>query len=161
MSKPQPNRHRPDLAQDPLALDRQLCFALYSTSLAVTKLYKPLLDPLGLTYPQYLVMLVLWEQDRLAVSALGERLQLDSGTLSPLLKRLEAGGLLARQRDEADERRVLVHLTPQGRRLKARAASIPERLVCAMGCGLDELSDLTGRVQTLRAQLAANASCEG
>ena len=86
----------------PLALDRQLCFALYSTSLAMTKLYRPLLEPLGLTYPRYLVMLALWEQDELSVSDLGERLQIDSGTLSPLLKRLDAAELLTRRRDPAD-----------------------------------------------------------
>src|SRR5256885_12152698 len=89
-----------------LRLDNQLCFALYSASLAMTKLYKPLLDELGLTYPQYLVMLALWEQDGLAVSGLGERLSLDSGTLTPLLKRLEAAGLISRLRDVEDERRV-------------------------------------------------------
>src|SRR5438105_12628747 len=105
-----------------LRLDNQLCFALYSASLAMTKLYKPLLDPLGLTYPQYLAMLVLWERDGITVSELGERLQLDSGTLTPLLKRLESQGLLARERDRADERRVLLQLTPAGRALKARAA---------------------------------------
>src|SRR6187200_246404 len=94
-----------------LALDNQLCFALYSSSLAMTKLYKPLLDPLGLTYPQYLVMLVLWEGDGVTVSELGQRLMLDSGTLTPLLKRLESAGVLQRLRDVADERRVLVRLT--------------------------------------------------
>src|SRR5688572_14095542 len=89
-----------------LLLDNQLCFALYSTSLAMTKLYKPLLEELGLTYPQYLAMLVLWERDGLMVSELGERLYLDSGTLTPLLKRLEAAGYIARLRDVEDERRV-------------------------------------------------------
>ena len=92
-----------------LLLDNQLCFALYSTSLAMTKVYKPLLDELGLTYPQYLAMLVLWERDGLMVSELGERLFLDSGTLTPLLKRLEGAGLVARIRDVADERRVHVY----------------------------------------------------
>ena len=94
-----------------LLLDNQLCFALYSTSLAMTKLYKPLLEELGLTYPQYLVMLVLWEQDDVAVSELGSRLYLDSGTLTPLLKRMEAAGLLARSRSAEDERRVNIALT--------------------------------------------------
>src|SRR5215212_4007928 len=94
-----------------LLLDNQLCFALYSASLAMTKLYKPLLDELGLTYPQYLAMLVLWEQDGLMVSDLGERLSLDSGTLTPLLKRLESAGLIARIRAVEDERRVLITLT--------------------------------------------------
>src|SRR5213080_3658005 len=101
-----------------LKLDNQLCFALYSASLAMTKLYKPLLDELGLTYPQYLAMLVLWERDGLMVSKLGERLSLDSGTLTPLLKRLESAGLVARIRAVEDERRVHVTLTAAGRRLK-------------------------------------------
>ena len=103
-----------------LLLDNQLCFALYSASLAMTKLYKPLLDALGLTYPQYLVMLSLWERDGLTVSELGERLFLDSGTLTPLLKRLEAAGLLVRLRDVQDERRVRITLTGQGRALRDR-----------------------------------------
>jgi len=100
-------------ASEMLKLDRQLCFALYSASLAMTKMYKPLLDPLNLTYPQYLAMLVLWERDGLTVSELGQRLQLDSGTLTPLLKRLEANGLIQRQRDNADERSVMLHLDCQ------------------------------------------------
>ena len=138
---------------DWLHLDHQLCFALYSASLAMTKLYKPLLDPLGLTYPQYLVMLVLWEQDGLAVSQLGERLALDSGTLTPLLKRLEAAALVQRLRDTADERRVLLQLTTDGRALKARAASVPAAVACASGCELDELQQLTTRLKQLRDQL--------
>ena len=101
-----------------LALDAQLCFALYSASLAMTKLYKPLLDRLGLTYPQYLVMLVLWEEDAMSVKEIGERLFLDSGTLTPLLKRLEAAGLVKRTRSTEDERQVIVALTPQGEGLK-------------------------------------------
>jgi MarR family transcriptional regulator, organic hydroperoxide resistance regulator len=136
-----------------LALDRQLCFALYSSSLAMTKLYKPLLEPLGLTYPQYLVMLVLWERDGATVSELGQRLKLDSGTLTPLLKRLEASGLLARQRDTEDERRVLVRLTPAGRTLKARAAKVPPQVACATACSLDELALMTTRLQQLRDDL--------
>jgi DNA-binding MarR family transcriptional regulator len=145
----------------PLDLDRQLCFALYSTSLAMTKLYRPLLEPLGLTYPQYLVMLALWEQDELSVSDLGGRLQIDSGTLSPLLKRLDAAELLTRRRDPADERRALVTLTLAGRRLRARAESSPQRLTCAAACDLDELVDLTARLQTLRRQLSAAPISEG
>ena len=137
---------------DWLALDRQLCFALYSASLTMTRLYKPLLDPLGLTYPQYLVMLVLWETDKLSVSAIGERLSLDSGTLTPLLKRLEAAGLLTRLRDTADERRVHLSLTARGRALKARAQGIPRQMACHAGCSLDEISTLTQRLQALREQ---------
>jgi len=136
-----------------LQLDHQLCFALYSASLAMTKLYKPLLEPLGLTYPQYLAMLALWQDDDLTVSGLGERLQLDSGTLTPLLKRLEAAGFVTRLRDAADERRVRLQLTPAGRALKARARAVPEAVACASGCRLDELAALTARLRALRDQI--------
>jgi DNA-binding MarR family transcriptional regulator len=137
-----------------LRLDRQLCFALYSASLAMTKLYKPLLDPLGLTYPQYIAMLVLWEQDGLTVSQLGERLQLDSGTLTPLLKRLESAGLVQRLRDTTDERRVLLRLSAAGRQLKARAAEVPVAIGAASGCSLDEIGALTARLHELRERIA-------
>jgi MarR family transcriptional regulator, organic hydroperoxide resistance regulator len=141
-----------------LALDRQLCFALYATSLAMTKLYKPLLDPLGLTYPQYLVMLVLWEHQGPGpgVGEIGERLALDSGTLTPLLKRLEQAGLLLRLRDASDERRVRVALTAAGRALRARAASVPPAVAAASGCSLGELRELTAQLQGLRQKLAAH-----
>jgi DNA-binding MarR family transcriptional regulator len=139
-----------------LDLDRQLCFAIYSSSLAMTKLYKPLLQPLGLTYPQYLVMLALWQQDGLTVSGLGERLALDSGTLTPLLKRLEANGLVQRLRDAADERRVLLQLTAAGRTLKARAVRVPQAIAAASGCELSELSELTSKLQALRQRLATS-----
>ncbi|MDB5893247.1 MAG: MarR family transcriptional regulator [Rhodoferax sp.] len=138
-----------------LLLDNQLCFALYSASLAMTKVYKPLLEELGLTYPQYLAMLVLWERDGLMVSELGERLHLDSGTLTPLLKRLEAAGLVARVRDVADERRVHVRLTAAGRKLKARAGRIPGCVAQAAQCAIPELIDLTKQVQALRNRLMA------
>jgi DNA-binding MarR family transcriptional regulator len=138
-----------------LKLDNQLCFALYSTSLAMTKLYKPLLDELGLTYPQYLAMLVLWEQDGLMVSEIGERLYLDSGTLTPLLKRLEAAGLIARIRAVEDERRVHITLTAAGRKLKARAAKIPDCILTAAQCPVPELMALTQQVQALRQRLVA------
>jgi len=136
-----------------LKLDHQLCFALYSASLAMTKRYKPLLEPLGLTYPQYLAMLVLWEGDGLTVSQLGERLALDSGTLTPLLKRLEGAGLVQRLRDAADERRVLLQLTARGRRLRQRAGSVPEGVVGASGCELGELAMLVARLTTLRTNI--------
>ncbi len=136
-----------------LRLDNQLCFALYSASLAMTKAYKPLLDALGLTYPQYLVMLVLWEHGMLSVSELGERLFLDSGTLTPLLKRMEAGGWLERARSLEDERRVMVSLTPAGRKLKSRAARVPECMVQASGCSLEELASLTAQVRQFRSRL--------
>lgn len=137
-----------------LLLDNQLCFALYSASLAMTKLYKPLLEALELTYPQYLVMLVLWETDHLGVSALGERLSLDSGTLTPLLKRMEQAGFLVRQRSAEDERRVQVSLTPLGVQLKTKAASIPACVVAQTGCPLPELRSLTRQLQGLRTRMA-------
>ena len=138
-----------------LLLDNQLCFALYSASLAMTKLYKPLLDELGLTYPQYLAMLVLWEQDGLMVSELGQRLSLDSGTLTPLLKRLEAAGLIARIRAVEDERRVHITLTAAGRKLRARAQKIPGCILDAAQCSIPELVRLTRQVQDLRDRLSA------
>jgi MarR family transcriptional regulator, organic hydroperoxide resistance regulator len=137
-----------------LLLDNQLCFALYSTSLAMTKLYKPLLDELGLTYPQYLVMLVLWERDGLIVSELGERLFLDSGTLTPLLKRLESAGLVARIRAVQDERRVHITLTAAGRRLKAKAQKVPGCVLSASQCSIPELVQLTTQIRNLRERLA-------
>jgi DNA-binding MarR family transcriptional regulator len=138
-----------------LHLDNQLCFALYSASLAMTKLYKPMLDELGLTYPQYLVMLVLWERDGLTVSELGERLSLDSGTLTPLLKRLEAAELVSRIRDTQDERRVHITLTAAGRRMKQRAHKIPQCILAATQCSLPEIVRLTRELQQLRGRLAA------
>ena len=140
---------------DWLRLESQLCFALYSNSLAMTKLYKPLLEPLGLTYPQYLALLVLWDQDGIAVGSLGERLFLDSGTLTPLLKRLEAAGLVRRERSVDDERRVLVHLTDDGRALRNRARGIPRELAGATGCSAEEVAGLTVRLQRLRTRLLA------
>ena len=139
--------------EDWLRLDQQLCFALYSTSLAMTKIYKPILGELGLTYPQYLVMLVLWETDKLTVSALGERLTLDSGTLTPRLKRLEVAGFVARARDDEDERRVLVSLTDAGRRLRASAEGIPEKMLCATQCSIEEIQTLTARLHEMRTTL--------
>lgn len=141
---------------DWLQLDQQLCFALYSTSLAMTKVYKPMLSELGLTYPQYLVMLVLWEHDELAVSELGTRLTLDSGTLTPLLKRLETAGFVRRERDAADERRVLVSLTDSGRALRSTAAGIPEKLLCATQCSIEEIQSLTARLHAMRSTLEAS-----
>ena len=136
-----------------LLLDNQLCFALYSTSLAMTKFYKPLLATLGLTYPQYLVMLVLWEQDALSVSALGERLYLDSGTLTPLLKRLEAADLVLRTRSAQDERRVDISLTEAGRQLRTQARQIPTCVLNATQCPVPELLALTQTLQALRQRL--------
>ncbi|WP_296943202.1 MarR family winged helix-turn-helix transcriptional regulator [uncultured Massilia sp.] len=142
-------------ANDALLLDNQLCFALHSASLAMTKVYKPHLDRLGLTYPQYLALLVLWERDGITVSEIGERLFLDSGTLTPLLKRLEAQGLVDRTRDPQDERRVVIRLTAQGRALRQQAAGIPGCILGASGCDVDEIVALAERIKLLRRQLAS------
>lgn len=143
---------------DLLKLDQQLCFALYSASLAMTKAYKPMLTPLGLTYPQYLVMLLLWEQDELTVNELGQLLHLDSGTLTPLLKRMESQGLLARHRDTQDERRVRVILSQAGRALQGRAASVPVNMACQLQLDGQEIGQLRTQLQALRARLLAGAS---
>lgn len=134
-------------------LDRQVCFALYSASRAATAVYRPVLEELGLTYPQYLVMLVLWENEPRGVKELGDELGLDSGTLSPLLKRLEALGFVERKRSGEDERRVAVHLTPAGRSLSGPAAAIPQRLADAAGLSLDELEQLRSTLGKLTAAL--------
>lgn len=118
---------------DPLKLDSMLCFAVYAAEHAFTRFYKPRLDALGLTYPQYLAFLVLWESDGLTVKALGDRLFLDSGTITPLLKRLEGRSLLRRQRDEEDERQVRIYLTPEGRALRAKAMAVPLAVGEALG----------------------------
>ena len=133
-----------------LELDRQLCFALYTASRAVVRAYAPLLDDAGLTYPQYVTMLALWEDPDVprSVGELGERLHLDSGTLTPLLKRLTAVGYVTRSRDAEDERRVLVSLTPEGIALRDRLASVPEAFMACLSV------DVNG-VQALRDQLAA------
>ncbi len=142
------------LKPDPaLLLDNQLCFALYSASMALTKTYKPLLAPLGLTYPQYLVMLVLWEGDRMMVSELGARLVLDSGTLTPLLKRMESAGLVTRMRDVKDERCVVIGLTSQGRKLRSRATGLPSCIVAAAHRTFPEALALTRQIQALRQHL--------
>jgi DNA-binding MarR family transcriptional regulator len=140
-------------ALERLHLDKQLCFALYSASLAMTRLYKPHLDTLGLTYPQYLVMLALWEHGDLTVGELGTRLSLDSGTLTPLLKRMSLAGWLARTRSTEDERRVVISLKPDGLRLRQKALAIPLAVAHASGCTLGELGHLTRELQSLRAHL--------
>jgi len=123
---------------DPLLLGNQICFAVYSTAHAFNRVYKPLLDRLGLTYPQYLVMMVLWERDGVPVRDIGERLFLDSGTLTPLLKRLEAADFVKRTRSTEDERQVLIALTPKGHALKEEARAVPQailsRSACSVGC---------------------------
>ncbi|MFX0543308.1 MarR family winged helix-turn-helix transcriptional regulator [Roseovarius sp. S4756] len=134
-------------AMNDLALDRQLCFPLYAASNLVARLYRPVLGPLGLTYPQYLVMLVLWESAPQSIGSLGERLHLDSGTLTPLIKRLVAGGFVSRQRDPADDRRVLVALTDKGQGLRDEAAGIPKSLVDGLAITPGELEHLRDEVQ--------------
>ena len=139
----------PDAAPDLLALDRQVCFALAVASRTVISLYRPLLEPMGLTHPQYLVMLALWEDEPLRVSKLADRLSLEPATLSPLLKRLEAAGLVTRRRDPDDERAVAVTLTPAGRRLREDAERIPHAVMARLGIGLAELEDLRDRLTTV------------
>lgn len=138
---------------DPLALASQLCFALYASSLAIQRRYREPLAALGLTYPQYLVMLVLWAEDGLSVSALGARLMLDSGTLTPLLKRLAAQGLLERRRGTEDERRVELHLSPAGRALRRRALHLPEQMAAAIGCTPEVLRPMVEELHELRRAL--------
>lgn len=137
-------------------MDRQLCFALYSASRAMTAAYRPILTELNLTYPQYLVLLVLWEEDRVTVGRLGERLQLDSGTLSPLLKRLEANGFIRRERSLQDERQVEVTLTPAGRKLEGKAQCIPEKLGAQTGITEQEAADLRDAIHRLTDALTAS-----
>jgi DNA-binding MarR family transcriptional regulator len=139
-------------------LSRMLCFAIYSASHAFTRVYKPLLDRIGLTYPQYLVLLVLCEEDGLTVKQIGERLFLDSGTLTPLLKRLESAGFVRRVRDSQDERQVRVTLTNQGQAIEEQAASIMSELVCAIGQPEERLLALTEEVARLRAALSHHSS---
>lgn len=139
---------------DFLRLDRQVCFPLYAASNLFGRLYRPVLAKLGLTYPQYLVMLVLWEQAPQSVGALGARLHLDSGTLTPLLKRMEAAGLVTRERDATDERRVLIGLTAPGSALRDAAHDVPMTLANGLGLSGDELADLRATVQHLVGVLA-------
>jgi DNA-binding MarR family transcriptional regulator len=141
------------LVNDAPRLDRQVCFALYSASRAATAVYRPVLEDLGLTYPQYLVMLVLWESEPTGVKELGLDLGLDSGTLSPLLKRLEAMGLVERRRSAEDERRVAIHLTPAGRALSIKSNAIPQRLAEAAGLSEVELEQLRSTLERLTAAL--------
>jgi len=136
-------------------LDQQLCFALYSTSLAMSKIYRKLLRGLGLTYSQYLVMLVLWEKDEQTVSEVGERLFLDSATLTPLLKRMEAAELLTRTRAAVDERQVIIKLTASGDALRAQAAKLPPSILQATRCSVEQVVDMKQQLDTLRASLMA------
>lgn len=141
---------------DGLELDRQVCFALYSATRAVTQLYRPVLDALGLTYPQYLVMLVLWERGASTVKQLGQALDLDSGTLSPLLKRLAAQGYVRRERSTVDERSVVIRLTETGSALRSRATSVPRRVAGATGMELVELESLRQNLVRLTEAVTAH-----
>lgn len=143
----------PNGAGTGLLLDEQMCFALYSTSLLMTKVYKPLLHELGLTYPQYLTMLVLWERDGMTVGEISTRLLTDPGSLTPLLKRLEVEGLLSRTRSKEDERVVIVQLTEQGRALRSRAESVPHSISVASGKDPQDLQALQAQLLELRRNL--------
>jgi DNA-binding MarR family transcriptional regulator len=132
-----------------VALDDQLCFALYAASRAVTARYRPMLDAVGLTYPQYLVMMLLWESDHQTVGQLGARLALDSGTLSPLLKRLTSAGLVTRHRRVEDERSVSIALTEEGRALRDRCFAISEHMIGAIGFNTGEFDELKGKLRLL------------
>ena len=138
-----------DTPSPSVALDDQLCFALYAASRAVTARYRPLLDELGVTYPQYLVLMLLWEEDGQTVGQLGSRLALDSGTLSPLLKRLTAAGLVTRHRRADDERSVSVRLTDAGRALQAPACAISGHMIDALALSTDEFAELKGQLRTI------------
>lgn len=147
-----------ELEGNPLLLDRQVCFALAVCNRSVLKIYRRLLEPLGLTHPQYLVMLALWEDSPLSVKQVGTLLQLDSATLSPLLKRLEANGLIERRRSDDDERSVLVQLTEAGTALRTRALEIPGQVVAALGVDLADLLELHDVLTRINAAaLAADA----
>lgn len=139
-----------------LDLADMLCFAVYSTANALSRAYQPILAPLDLTYPQFLVMLVLWERDDCTVSEIGARLNLNSGTLTPLLKRLEAAGRITRRRDPRDERQVRITLTDEGRKLREQAESVPEQIMCATGQPVSELQDLRNRLMKIRNHLTAD-----
>jgi MarR family transcriptional regulator, organic hydroperoxide resistance regulator len=142
-------------AVDPLLLGNQICFAVYSTAHAFNRFYKPLLDKLGLTYPQYLVMMVLWEQDGVPVKDIGEKLFLDSGTLTPLLKRMEAADLVKRTRSTEDERQVLIALTPHGHGLRDRARAVPQAMLASSACSMGELFEMKNELVALRDKLNA------
>src|SRR5882672_7334535 len=146
---------RKPAADWPLQLDNQICFAVYSTAHAFNRVYKPLLDRLGLTYPQYLVMLVLWERDDVPLKDIGEKLFLDSGTLTPLLKRLEASGLIKRTRSTEDERQVLIALTPKGQSLREEARAVPQSILSSSACSVGELFAMKNELVALRDKLTA------
>ena len=137
-------------------LEDQLCFALYAASRAMTARYRPLLDAVGLTYPQYLVMMLLWEEDNQTVGQLGARLSLDSGTLSPLLKRLTTAGLVTRHRRVEDERSVAIALTDAGRALQEKAGTISEEIICALDLDREEFADLKAKLNLVTERVTTN-----
>lgn len=139
----------------PLPLDKQICFTLYNTSMAVTRLYKPMLDEMGITYPQYLVLSVLHEKDGLTIGAIAERLSLESSTVTPPVKRLEQAGFVTRQRNDEDERQVQVRLSAAGRKLVEKTNCLGEALVARAGMSLAELNALNRKIQALRDAIVA------
>jgi DNA-binding MarR family transcriptional regulator len=162
MSEIDARGHTPDQpagrVDDGLLLSSQICFAVYSAAHAFNRIYKPLLDRVGLTYPQYLVLLLLWEQDGQTMKTLGQRLYLDSGTLTPLLKRLEAAGLVSRARDLQDERLMRINLTEAGAALREKATPFPHEIVCAAGQPAERLMALRDEILALRDSLHACAA---
>jgi DNA-binding MarR family transcriptional regulator len=144
-----------------LRLDNQLCFALYACSRSLTRLYRPLLKTLEITYPQYLVLMVLWENNQQSVKELGERLLLDSGTLTPLLKRMEKNGLLERSRSIEDERKVFVQLTDKGNALKEQAFAIPEQMFCQSGLTVEEFIRVKGDLEDLLKKILKQQEISG
>ena len=146
-----------NLEEQGLLLEQQLCFDVYAASRAINKAYRPLLEALGLTYPQYLVMLVLWEHEAQTVKQLGQQLQLDSGTLSPLLKRLESAGLLQRQRRSSDEREVEIQLTEAGRTLRQQASNVPASIFQALGLTATDYFELKRLLRQVMASVEATS----
>ncbi|HRN88268.1 MarR family transcriptional regulator [Hyphomicrobium sp.] len=146
------------MAAKNLNLDNALCFAIYSANHAITRAYKPILDPHGLTYPQYLVLLILWERDGQTVGSIGQHLFLESSTLTPLLKRMEKAGYVRRERAADDERQVCIFLTDAGKALQTALAEVPRRLLAAFGCGAKEAETLHDQVTTLRDNVSKTTS---
>ncbi|MBU3214158.1 MarR family transcriptional regulator [Clostridium estertheticum] len=144
------------MTDESLKLDNQLCFALYACSREITKLYKPELDKLGITYTQYIALLVLWEKDNITVKEIGIKLHLDSGTLTPLFKKLECMNLVKRTRDTVDERNVYITLTPAGVELKKMAICIPKEIFCSTGLSLENAITLKENVNSLLSNLTSN-----
>lgn len=142
--------------KDPLLLDNQLCYALYAAAHRMTKSYRPMLERMGLTYPQYLVLLVLWENDGVTVSEIGRRLRLDSGTLTPVLKRLESSGLLRRSRRQSDEREVEISLTEAGRALRAEAVAVRQSVMCQLNMSEPEIQAMRADLNALIENLSMN-----